>query len=91
MTDLYLMSFYDKLLGIGFIEMEDVVAIVLELKGDEGFADEVRLESLLMAVLEVRFADGKVSIVDLLYLCLDCLLFLRDVLRLLVLFCFVAL
>lgn len=63
LADLYLMTFYDKLLRVAFIEMEDIVAVVLELEGDEGFADEVGLDALLVAVFEVGFADEEISVV----------------------------
>ena len=51
------MSFYCKQLRVTLIKTEDVVSVVLELEGNEGFADEVRFDALLMAVLEIRFAD----------------------------------
>ena len=53
LADLYLMSIYGELLRVGFVEAEDVVAVVLELEGDGGFADEVRLVALLVTVFEV--------------------------------------
>lgn len=52
------MSFDCKQLRVALVQMEDVVSVVLELERHEGFADEVRFDALLMAVLKVRFADG---------------------------------
>lgn len=51
------MSLYCKQLRVALVKSEDVVSVVLELEGHEGFADEVRFDALLMAVLQIRFAD----------------------------------
>lgn len=70
LADVKLSSINYKQLRLSFIEMDNVVAVMLKFERNECLTDEVILSSFFMMVVEIFLTLLKIFIVDLVYLAL---------------------